>query len=298
MAPASTRLDREGERPYLYRFLAALIYNAYQCPSKSIKEAWSQDPFEYIPYLHEIISRDTFQYVKTVLHCQTDGAEEGKFDSAGLPMLKKIGFLFEAFRERCRTLFSPGEWISFDEMMVLCTCPCPFFNFMPAKPSVRKGLKFLAACFSRFGMQYTFDCQLSRKSYPDTKKPGNSVNCQLLRNACAALNIHGVRNHKHVTDRGFTSVKVIEEVLRMGHQICGTFTIPKSLTHLKDKSTELVKAKTKGAWSFCCHKLVQLAAYVWVDSSDKKTCNFLSMFHAPAASLVAGFTILRKQKNP
>ena len=28
-------------KAYLYRFLAALIYIAYQCPSKSIKEAWS-----------------------------------------------------------------------------------------------------------------------------------------------------------------------------------------------------------------------------------------------------------------
>ena len=187
----------------------------------------------YIPYLHDIMARDTFKYVRSALHCQTDGEEIGKIDSAGLPMLKKIGVLFEMFRERCRTLFIPGEFISFDEMMVLCMCPCPFFQFMPAKPSVRKGLKFLASCFSRSGMQYTFDAQLARKSYPDVKKPGNSVNCQLLKHACDSLNIHGQRNHKIVMDRGYTSAPVFEKVLKKGHQACGTVLLYKDLSHMK-----------------------------------------------------------------
>ena len=60
------------------------------------------------------MSRNMFEYVKTVLHCQTDGEEEGEVDSAGLPTLKKIGFLFEFFRERCRTHFISGEWIRCD----------------------------------------------------------------------------------------------------------------------------------------------------------------------------------------
>ena len=144
--------------------------------------------------------------MKAVLHCQTKGEEAGKEDSAGMPMLQKIGFIFEMFRERCRHVFIPGEYISFDEMMVLCVSPCPFFNYMPAKPSVRKGLKFLALCFSRFGTQYTYDVQLARKKYPDVRVAGNSVNCQLLRYACQTLSIHKQKNHKIVIDRGFTSI--------------------------------------------------------------------------------------------
>ena len=74
------------------------------------------------------MARDKFVFIKAVLHCQTDGAEEGKFDSSGLPMLRKIGFLFELFRERCRKTFIPGEYVSFDEMKVLCVWACPFFT--------------------------------------------------------------------------------------------------------------------------------------------------------------------------
>ena len=74
-----------------------------------------------------------------------------------MPMLQKIGFIFEMFRERYRNVLIPGEFIRFDKMMVLCVLPCPFSNYMPAKPSVRKGLKILAMCFSRFCMQYTYD---------------------------------------------------------------------------------------------------------------------------------------------
>ena len=115
-------------KAYFYRFLAALTYIGYQCPQKSIEEAWSAEKSINLPYLHEIMSRDTFKHVKAALHCQTDGEETGNEDSAGLPMLQKIGFLFEMFRERCRNVFIPGEFISFDEMMVLCVSPCPFFT--------------------------------------------------------------------------------------------------------------------------------------------------------------------------
>ena len=146
---------------------------------------------------------------------QTDGDEVGKLDSAGLPMLKKIGIIFEMFRAQCRAFFKPGEYIGFDEMMVLCMSACPFFNFLPAKPSVRKGLKFLAACFSRSGLQYTYDVQLARKQYDQVRRPGNSVNCQLLKNACNALNVHGQKNHKIVMDRGFTSLPAFLEVLQL-----------------------------------------------------------------------------------
>ena len=48
------------------------------------------------------MSRVTFEHVKAVLHCRTDGEEAGNKDSAGMPMLQKIGFIFEMFRERCR----------------------------------------------------------------------------------------------------------------------------------------------------------------------------------------------------
>ena len=68
-----------------------------------MKEAWSTDKSK-LPYLHVIMSRDTFEYVKAVLHCSTDGKEAGKKDNAGMPMIQKIGFIFEMFRERCRTV--------------------------------------------------------------------------------------------------------------------------------------------------------------------------------------------------
>ena len=55
-------------------------------------------------YLHKIISRNTFSHIKAVLHCQTDGDEVGKLDSAGLPMLKKIGIIFEMLRTVPRAL--------------------------------------------------------------------------------------------------------------------------------------------------------------------------------------------------
>ena len=47
-------------KAYLYRFLACLIYLAYQAPTKSICEAWSTDGLNYIPYLHDIMARDIF----------------------------------------------------------------------------------------------------------------------------------------------------------------------------------------------------------------------------------------------
>ena len=107
---------------------------------------------------------------------------------------------------------------------------------MPAKPSVRKGLKFLALCFSRFGMQYTYNVQLARKKYPDVKQAGNSVKCQLLRYACQALSIHGQRNHKIAIDRGFSSINGMKEIVKAGQHACGTLSLRKGLMQLKDKS--------------------------------------------------------------
>ena len=70
-------------KAYFYRFLAALTYIAYQCPQKSTREAFSSEKSIKLPFLHEIMSRTIFEHVKAVLHCQTDGEEAGKEDSAG-----------------------------------------------------------------------------------------------------------------------------------------------------------------------------------------------------------------------
>ena len=167
---------------------------------------------------------------------------------------------------------------------------------------MRKGLNFLAACFSRSGLQYTYVVQLARKQYENVRKPGNSVNCQLLKNACKELNVHGQKNHKLVSDRGFTNVTAFLEVLKMGQQACGTFTLTNDVGVLKNVSKTLLKeakqTRLKGAWDFACAKFAQLAAYIWIDSSNDKSVNFLSTFHNPEVSKNSGLTLMRKQKNP
>ena len=117
-------------------------------------------------------------------------------------------------------------------------------------------------------MQHIYDLQLARKKYPE---PGNSVHCQLLRYACQALTIHGQKNHKIVIDRGFTSINIRKETLKAGQHVCGTVSLHTGLTHLKDKSKELIALKTKGVWAFWCHTAIQLGACIRVDSSDKKS---------------------------
>jgi hypothetical protein len=77
---------QEFNKAYFYRFLASLIYIGLHAPHKSVAALWSHEPSEYMEYLHKIISRNTFTHIKAVLHCQTDGVEEGKPDSAGLPL--------------------------------------------------------------------------------------------------------------------------------------------------------------------------------------------------------------------
>ena len=127
-------------RAHLYRFLAALVFLGLYGGSESTAEEWGTSHTECKQFMDSICSH-SYKNMKSALKLQTDGEEEGVFDSSNFPLLMKIGFWLDMARLQCHPIYFPGEGLALDEMMVLATMPNPFYTFMPFKPSVRKGIK-------------------------------------------------------------------------------------------------------------------------------------------------------------
>ena len=116
--------------------------------SGSTEEAWGTSDVKYIPYVHELLAYHMYKDIKGALKLQTDGEEEGKFCISNFPLLRKVGIWLDLARAQCHTTFLPGEGLALDEMMILATMPNPYSAWMPLKPSVRRGTKLIALCWS------------------------------------------------------------------------------------------------------------------------------------------------------
>ena len=105
-----------------------------------------------------------YKDIKSTLHLQDDDDEVGKTDMNGFPLMRKIGIWIDMCRKvnHARFFPGPGEHLALDEMMILATMPNPYFAFMKLKPSVRKGTKLIAVCWSCDGMTYVYDFIMER----------------------------------------------------------------------------------------------------------------------------------------
>ena len=228
----------------------------------------------------------------TFIHSRSsDGKEEGKFCLSNFPLLRKIGiwFDFRLARVQCHSIVLPGEGLALDEMMILATMPNLFSSWMPLKPSVRRGTKPIALCWSWNGESYVYDFHVARSEgkYGPYVNPEWSVSQIMVAAAVGTPSLPvGHTGRKIFMDLGFNSENVLSVIRELDHFGCGTVQSNRGVPEqIKFAGQYLATHTLIGDFHFQCKNTDKpsLTCWVWLDHGDKG-CLFMSNYHEPQDS--------------
>lgn len=222
----------------------------------NVHNFWSEHYlFQRIPP-KVVMTRDRFKAIKWGIHCQDSDWQREHPNT-----MRKVGRLLDMFRDRCRTVYSPGRDLALDEMMLKCRCRVSF-RFMASYKPIKYGLRNYALCESETG--YLADFRLDMK---DGTKVQEHV-LKLLEHAKG-------KNHVVYMDNFFCTVDTFTKALDMGIYACGTCRAGCGTpSWLQKKSGP--KLTEPGDYFFSYHKNLKMVAVKWMDSG---ACTGLTTFH-------------------
>ena len=181
----------------------------------AIPHYWSTDPYLGNPGIQSVFPRERFEALNRYLHLN-DSEQMPGCDDAAYDPLYKIRPLIDNCQHNFRDQYVPGKDMSVDEGMVKFKGRLFFKQYMPKKP-VKYGIKVWMAADSKTGYVSNYDIYLGKPLTSARGEVGLATN--------VVLNLTEPFQHcnRHIYfDNFFTSVKLVEELLRRGTYACGT----------------------------------------------------------------------------
>ena len=194
----------------LKKFIAVTIHRGMH-GNPSIKHYFSEDAGDMCPLVKQIgLSRDRYQDLLMVLHCQDDFSATGKekMKGRGPEECRKIQDLLDIFKDNAQKAFDAGRELSYDEMMIRWNGLLKEKFLKQPKP-IAVGLKMMALCDAMTG--YLLDFALD-------KKDGTRKDDVLLR-VCERFR---GKDHRLYADNAFITVHSLKELLKMRIYATGT----------------------------------------------------------------------------
>ena len=176
---------------------------------------WSTDPYLGNQGIQSVMPRERFEALNRYLHLNDSEQMPGRDDPAYDP-LYKIRPLIDSCQQNFRDRYIPGRDVSVDEGMIKYKGRLYFRQYMPKKP-VKYGIKVWMAADSKTGYVCNYDIYLG--------KPLTSSRGEVGLATKVVLHLTEPFQHcnRHVYfDNFFTSVNLVEELLRRGTYACGT----------------------------------------------------------------------------
>lgn len=174
------------------RLMAFLIYQGF-ARMPSLKSYWKSTSLFAGNYARRMIpSRTCFDALMCFLKI-VDHTTENPGDR-----LRKIRYLYDHMRERCRKLYKPGQFIAVDEGMIKSKGRSHFIQYLPNKP-VKWGFKQFALCDSETSVVVDFEVYTGGEN-----NPGGLAHDAVVRLA------NGMENSNRIlfTDNFYTSTKL------------------------------------------------------------------------------------------
>eukprot|EP00731_Ephydatia_muelleri_P013737 Em0007g1047a len=258
----------------------------------SIDDYWSTNPnLRYGPIANRI-SRDRFRDIQKYLHFVDNDTlvprGQSRYDRLG-----KVRPVIDYVTAKCKELYKPHREVAVDEAMIKFQGRSSLKQYMPQKP-IKRGIKVWVLGDSHNGYFVDFVVYTGKVGDAAVKGLGNKV----------VLSLTSQLNGKHHVvyfDNFFTSVELLDELLKWGVYSCGTVRsnrkqFPKELSEatLKERGDSLTVQKgaiVASAWldkkvvmvmSTSCHdpslqlKLILLSEITAVEKSlEELHCQML-----------------------
>ena len=211
----------------------------------SIDDYWSTNVnLRYAP-VADRISRDRFRDLQRYLHFVNNDNLVPR-GQKGYDRLGKVRPVLEYVTARCREVYMPQKEVAVDEAMIKFQGRSSLKQYMPQKP-IKRGIKVWVLGDSSNGYFVDFTVYTGKEGNVAVKGLGFQVVLSL------AKQLQG-KHHVVYFDNFFTSVELLEELLKWGLYACGTVRsnrkqFPKELCEatstLKDRSVQNIMYSMK-----------------------------------------------------
>jgi len=177
-----------------------------------------------------------FRRVRFLLRCLRFDDINTRKERKALDKLAPVRSMVEVFNQKCKANYSPGQYITLDEMLLAFRGRCSFKMYIPNKPD-KYGLKVFSTVDAR--TFYTTHLEIYAGTQPDGPfKIENSTGAVTER---MCLHLSGTR--RNITmDRWFTGFQIVKRLLEV-HQLTVVGTIqsnrrelPHQITNIKNRS--------------------------------------------------------------
>ena len=188
------------------------------------------------PWIREIMPRNRFKQINRFLHVANNALAVEKGEPGYNPLFK-IQPVLDHMKGAFSQWYYPKKSLSIDEAMIFFNGRLSFKQYIPSKPT-KWGIKCWEICDSSNGYCLDFDVYTgTTHSNPSRFGVGYDVISSL-----SMQYLH--KKHSIYFDRFFTSVDVLEYLLRNGTYGCGTCRsnrkgLPKRLKNLKMRRGEI-----------------------------------------------------------
>ena len=261
-------------RPEMYKFLALIIFMGWH-PLPEMKDFWKTSSLFSGNYARLMISSyRRFQgllcFFKVVSHTTEDANDR----------LRKVRYLYDHMRERCRSLLKPGQNVAIDERMIRSKGHTPMRQYLPNKPT-KWGFKEFAACDSATAIMFNFELYTGQE---DTAGG-------LAHDVVVHL-IAGLEGQHHIlyTDNFYTSAKLADSLRQRNIHLVGTIRLNRRGFPAQMKAH--VKAFERRAERGAC-RYVRSDGNLYQQWKDKRVVSTLSTAHRGNAHVMVN----RKGRN-
>ena len=191
---------------------------------------WSSDSVFHNFFISSRISRSRFLDIKRYLHF-VDNTTLVPRGETGYDKLGKIRHLLNLIRKQTLTNYSPHRENSIDEAMIRYKGRSSLKQYLPKKP-IKRGIKVWVRADSHNGYICDYQVYTGKDGDTATSDLGGAVVRKLSQEISH-------KNHHLYYDNYFTSVPLMEDLLRKKIYFCATFRrdrkhIPEELRYLRE----------------------------------------------------------------
>ena len=180
----------------------------------SIAHYWSTDPFLGNQGIQSVMPRERFEALCRYIHLNDSTRMPGR-DDANHDPLYKLRPLVDMCQRNFKECYTPGRYLSVDEGMIKYKGRVYFRQYMPKKP-VKYGIKVWMVAESKTGYVSNYDIYLGKPRGSDRGETGLATKVVLdITEPFQYCNQHVF------FDNFFTSIVLMEELLRRGTYACG-----------------------------------------------------------------------------
>ena len=201
-----------------------------------VTDYWSSNAQLGCAWISSVMTRARFFAITQYLQF-TDCTRLIQRGRAGYNPVDKIRPIANYLKRRFADFYKPTRCMCVDEAMIAYKGRSSLKQYMPSKPT-KWGIKVWELCDSENGYCVDFDVYAAKHYKPTRNGLGYDVVTKLVHD-------HLGKNHRIYFDRYFTSVHLVEYLLRNNTYACGTININRKGLPKEAKTVKLKRGESK-----------------------------------------------------